>query len=222
MNNIIGGIKMEMKVYGIFTKRKGFIYRTKTYLQFGESDKIIGSCVLCNPGSSVPKDPIEKEELLNYTGDNDYVFKGELVPDTTMKQLCKILENVGWDKLGINENGGRFLIHNIFTLRNGNMNHAIKEFENQDIDKELLFKDYKDYMELEESIPWTLKGWGCEDKVVIRNKKRKWLRLLNEKEALAIGYKHKDDPHYYHPAPHLKGQKEECLEVLTRKIKAIL
>ncbi|WP_139903447.1 hypothetical protein [Clostridium thermarum] len=37
-------------MYGTFVKYGMGIYRPATYLQWGNSENIIGACVMCNPG----------------------------------------------------------------------------------------------------------------------------------------------------------------------------
>lgn len=82
---------MGIKAYGKFIKKDGFIYRTHTHLQFGESDNIIGACVLCNPGSSSPIDKKQESNLLIYKGENQYEVQGELKLDDMMEQLAHVL-----------------------------------------------------------------------------------------------------------------------------------
>lgn len=63
---------MTFKAYGTFIKKDGFIYHTDIYLQFGESENIIGACVLCNPGSSYFMDKNEEEKLVGHVGESKY------------------------------------------------------------------------------------------------------------------------------------------------------
>lgn len=217
ISRIKGGSLMGIKICGKFTKRKDFIYRTDTYIQFGESDEIKGSFVLCNPGSSSLKDIEEQKKLKDYEGVEDYIITGELKEDPTMEQLIKILKGIGLDK-----KEGRFPIYNIFTLRNGNMDSAIKEIKGEDTDKELLDKDFHDFMESEMSIPWTVVGWGCKSDGNLNRIKKKWLEYLEENDVDFIGYKHDNNPHYYHPRPQIKKKKEEYLEIITEKLGSLL
>lgn len=195
---------MNIQVKGTFTKRKGFIYRTETFIQFGDCEEIIGSCILCNPGSARLDNKKEQKELEDYFDEDDYIVTGKIYEDDTIKQLIKILKRSEACK-----DGGRFLIHNIFTLRNGNMDKALKEFIDTNIDKDLLYKDYDDYIKLQKDIPWTLVGWGCKDNKALNSIKRQWLYNLGENKVTTLGYRHDKDPHYYHPLP--RG-KSKCLE----------
>ena len=65
---------MASRVFGKFIKKNGYIYRTDTYMQFGDSDDIIGGCVLCNPGSSTLKD---SELWRNREYETDYEYNSQ-------------------------------------------------------------------------------------------------------------------------------------------------
>lgn len=195
---------MGFKVYGKFIKKDSFIYRTDTYMQFGESEDIIGACVLCNPGASSFKDKSEEEKLQRYAGEREYEGEGELKPDATMKQIGEILKNAYDDKLE-----GKFMIFNTFTIRNSNMSEAKKLLKDSAVDKELLFIDYNRYKDKYSEIPYILVGWGCEDYKNLKNEKNKWLSFIKEKNITYIGIQAKKPPHYYHPLPHIKEKQEE-------------
>lgn len=204
---------MDIQVKGTFTKRKGFIYRTETFIQFGDCEKIIGSCILCNPGSARLEDKEEQKKLEDYCRDNDYIIKGKIYEDATMKQLIEILKISKACK-----DGGKFLIHNIFTLRNGNMDKALKEFVDPSIDEELLYKDYNDYTALQDQIDWTLIGWGCKDNKVLNNIKREWINNISENEVSTIGLKHHKDPHYHHPLPMIYDKRKEYVNIASAQL----
>ncbi|MBB6697275.1 hypothetical protein [Clostridium algidicarnis] len=208
---------MEIKICGKFTKRKGYIYRTDTYFQIGQPENVKGAFILCNPGSSSFEDPEKQKKLEGYEGEDDYIDTGKLKADPVMKQLINILKVSGLDK-----EEGRFPIYNTFTLRNGNMDSAIKDFNDTNMDKELLHKDFYDFIDNKDRIPWTIVGWGCKDNRRLNSIKRGWLDYLNTKEVNFIGYEHKKSPHYYHPRPHIKEKQEEYLEIITKKLKNLL
>ena len=208
---------MNIQVKGTFTKRKGFIYRTETFIQFGNCEKIIGSCILCNPGSARLDDKKEQENMEDYFDEDDYIVTGKIYKDATMKKLIEILKRSEACK-----DGGKFLIHNIFTLRNGNMDKAIKEFIDPNIDENLLYKDYDDYIKLQKEIDWTLIGWGCKENKVLNNIKRQWMDNLHENKVKIIGCEHKIKPHYYHPRPQLKLKQEEYIDLASRQIVDLL
>ena len=208
---------MKHKIYGNFSKKNGFIYRTETYIQIGESKDIIGSCVLCNPGSAKLHDPIEQKKLEDYEENYDYPSRMRATEDDTMKQLIKIIKGSG-----LYEDGGRFLIHNLFTLRNSNMTEALIQMKDPNIDRNLLYKDYVDYINIQKEIPWTIIGWGCENNAALKGKKNEWLEYINENKVINIGYKHKNMPHYYHPLPRGHSKRKNYVEIMVDQLNNLL
>lgn len=208
---------MNHRIFGRFTKTKGFIYRTDTFIQFGDSEEIIGSFALCNPGSSRLDDSKEQKRLEEYNGHDDYIVEGELKSDPAMKQLIKIIE-----KSNALEKEGRFMIYNLFTLRNAKMSEALKQFIDPNIDKELLEKDYKDYRAMKNKLPWTLIGWGCKDDLKLNKMKIKWLDYIAENKLNKLGYKHKKSPHYYHPLPMVFKKRIEYIEYIVPKLDELI
>lgn len=204
---------MEYKILGTFTKSKGFIYRTNTYIQFGDSEEIIGSCVLCNPGSSRLEDMEEQRRLEEYEEKDNYVVTGELKSDPTMKQLIKIL--MGTKSI---EKNGKFLIYNLFTLRNPKMEDAIKAFSQSNINLKLLYKDFEDYKSLKSILPWILIGWGCKDNPSLNKTKREWANYITDNNLKHNGYDHYQSPHYYHPLPNLVSKRIEYVEHIIPKL----
>lgn len=81
---------MDFKVYGKFVKKGDFIYRTDTYMQFGESEDIIGACVLCNPGASSFKDKSEEEKFM--------IFNTFTIRNSNMSEAKKLLKDSAVDK----------------------------------------------------------------------------------------------------------------------------
>lgn len=208
---------MNYKIYGTFTNNKGFIYRTDTFIQFGESEQIIGSCVLCNPGSSELHNENDQKRLEEYDGEDNLVIHDEAKEDSTMKQLIKIIK-------GVKEipEEGRFLIFNLFTLRNGNMDDALKQFKHHDIDRKLLYRDYEDYTNLKTNLPWVLIGWGCKNNSRLNKIKRQWLSDISESNLPNTGYEHKKSPHYYHPLPRIHSKKLEYMDYIISKLEKLV
>ncbi len=209
---------MEIKICGKFTKRKGYIYRTDTYIQIGKSKKLKGAFILCNPGSSSFEDSEKQKKLEAHEGEDDYYSDvGRLKADPTIEQLLKIIKGADLDK-----EGGKFPIYNIFTLRNGNMNSAIGNLDDINIDKELLQKDYYNFIDNKDRIPWNIVGWGCKDNKRLNGIKREWLDYLIANDVNFIGYEHKNRPHYYHPRPQIQEDREKYVKRLTKKLNNLL
>ncbi|MEJ6949380.1 hypothetical protein [Natronospora cellulosivora (SeqCode)] len=201
---------MEAKVYGTFIKKDGYIYRTDTYMQFGESDDIIGACVLCNPGSSTLKGKKLQRKLEQET---DYKFlHREVTKDKAMEQLEKILQESYSGRLL-----GKFIIYNILTLRNPNMDKTLQISNNETLDYELLHKDFEDCKVNSENIPWLLIGWGCKDNKKLDKLKEYWLKFIKEESFQHLGLKGKNEPHYYHPLPRIYIKQIEYRESIIKQ-----
>ncbi len=203
-----------MQAYGTFTKIGDYIYRTDTYLQFGDSENLIGACVLCNPGSAELGDKNEMKKLIEYNDSESYEISGELKVDPAMRQLIEILEGAYGKKLD-----GIFRIYNLFTLRNSDMKSAINCIKDNVVDPTMVFKDYDDFANesLDETL--VLTAWGVSDLKLLRDKKYSWLKLINKKNSKEIG-KLKEGPHYYHPTPHSHDDKKAFVRYIIDQYKA--
>ncbi|GAA1368389.1 hypothetical protein [Peribacillus frigoritolerans] len=187
---------MEPKAFGSFVKRGENIYRTSTFIQWGDSEESIGACLLQNPGSAT----LDKEltQLLNAVGSASGWIKAE---DPTMKQLVSVIEGIYGKNKPIS---GRLHIYNIFNLQNTKSEDAIDHFENlvhsgeYDITKPLVnINEFKLH-------PWILLGWGVKQEKKWKNFqliKEKWLKLIKETNVPSFGKKHEKKNEYYHPCP---------------------
>lgn len=184
------------KAFGAFVKRGDYTFRTSAYIQWGESEKSIGSCLLLNPGSAdFDKINSNLTTSLNTLGNAD----GEVNTDQTMKQLIKVVEGIYGTETPIN---GRFHIYNLFNLQNTENRHAIEQFENlvdcgeYDITSSLI-----PIAELK-SHPWIFFGWGVERNRRWKNLehiKESWRELISESNIPLFGKKHRQTDDYYHP-----------------------
>ncbi len=220
--------------YGKYAKRGGNIYRTSTYIQWGESAKSLGACLLLNPGSAT----LEKNLInrLDTCGSASGRIKSE---DPTMGQLINLIERIYRESKPIS---GRLYIYNLFNLQNPNSNKAVDEFE-QLVDSGMY--DVKESLVSSNELtshPWILLGWGVEYKAKWRNLKiikNKWKDLILQSKIPTFGKKHQDRDDYYHPCPLIptkrplmlndllniyleKVEKRTYIEMLNRKRYSIL
>lgn len=199
-----------MKAYGTFTKIGDYIYRTDTYLQFGETKDLIGACVLCNPGSAKAfEDSIEKR-LLSFQGPGNLVINDvRLKEDATMNQIKNILEGI----FSVDVKG-TFRIYNLFTLKEPKMNIAIKLKKSNELNEEMLYKDFEDFNKLQlDDEKILLRAWGVDDAKILRDLKRDWDRLISNTKAKKLG-KFKEESQYYHPLPRLQDHKIAFVEYI--------
>lgn len=211
-----------MKAFGTFTKIGNNIYRTDTYLQFGDKidkDKdLIGACVLCNPGSAEAFDKSKENELLNFNGPG--ILKLEKVcleVDPTMEQLQAILEGIYGSNLK-----GIFRIYNLFTLRNPKMTEAIKCIKEGNVDTSMIYKDFDDFMiyQLENRFKdkLILKAWGVDDTKLLRELKCKWDKSIDEISVRTFEkFKELSESQYYHPLPRLHKDRKAFVEYIINQ-----
>ncbi|MYL64185.1 hypothetical protein GLW07_12565 [Bacillus hwajinpoensis] len=107
--------------YGSFKKAGGNIYRTSAYIQWGNSDKSLGACLLLNPGSAA------LEESLEEIFDKHGIASGSIrSTDPTMNQLIALVEKIYQSERVLS---GRLDIYNLFNLQNTSAYEAINQFE---------------------------------------------------------------------------------------------
>lgn len=199
------------KVYGTFTKRGDHTFRTSAFIQWGESVKSIGACLLLNPGSAdFSKINPDLKGILN----TSFKAEGEIKPDPTMKQLILLLEGIYGQE---NLIAGRFHIYNLFNLQNAKSIHAVDQIETIIHSGEYKIKESLITVNELQSHPWLLIGWGVEQKANWKNLeqiKDSWLNLIKESKIPTFGKKHKDSKNYYHPCPLIPTRRPDMLNDL--------
>lgn len=203
----------RVRAYGTFIKNGGNTFRTDTYIQFGKSNNIIGTCVLCNPGSSsLLNMDTEQQELL----DKGYVVTGEIIKDNTIKQLQVIIEQTYGQALE-----GNLLIYNLFTLKNAEMKKATTMLSKVNFDEDILYKDFEKYKRQASFLPWVLIGWGCEDSSKVNKEKRKWLQYIKKNRFVYLGIEGKKEPHFLHPLQKIKSELDKYQAEIVDKFKSL-
>lgn len=199
------------KAYGSFVMNNGYIFRTGAYLQWGKSDQIIGSCVLCNPGKSMLKNITLTQKNQLAMGET---AEGEIEIDPTMGQIKRIIEGVNRGKT-IN---GCVRIYNIFTVRNTKMDKISDIVNSPDIDKSILYKNFEDFSQSFKTTPWVLIGWGCEKSELVTLKKQQWLDFIKKEKIKYLGIPGKKAPHYLHPLPPNFYKMQEYTEAIIEQL----
>ncbi|MGE7687750.1 hypothetical protein ACQKMI_00920 [Lysinibacillus sp. NPDC097214] len=209
------------KAYGTFIKRGSNIYRTSAYIQWGDSEKSIGACLLLNPGSAT----LDNELIysLDTLGSASGWIKTE---DPTMEQLISFIEKIHEKNQLIS---GRLHIYNLFNLQNTKSVNAIDQFEElfssgeYDISESLVTTN--DLV----SHPWILLGWGVKQEKRWKNLqyiKDKWSELILESKIPTFGKRHAKKNDYYHPCPLIPTQRplmvEDLVAIYTKKFVANL
>ncbi|MEF9951737.1 MAG: hypothetical protein RR840_04850 [Clostridium sp.] len=204
---------MSVKGYGTFYKVNGDVVRTDTYIQFGDSSDIIGSFVMCNPGSSKNED-VNIQRLKE-----GEVLQGELSIDPTMDKLINIVNMVYGNP------NGRVNIYNLFINRNPDMDSA-SSYLRDNYESELVTTDFNKFKNDIDRIPWVVLSWGCKKNTLVDKLKKIWLKYLDNIEGLKCGVlstskDNKEQIHYYHIKPKI-GNGLEIAATIAEQIKEII
>lgn len=196
--------------YGTFIKRGSNIYRTSAYIQWGNSVKSIGACLLLNPGSATLDNNLSN--LLETTG----VAKGKIkTEDPTMEQLISFIEKINKRNHQIS---GRLHIYNLFNLQNTKSENAIGQFEELVSSGEYEITESLVASNELESHPWILIGWGVKRERAwknLENIKDRWKELIKEAKVPFFGKMHAKRNDYYHPCPLIPTKRPLMVEDLV-------
>ncbi|WP_163195346.1 AAA family ATPase [Clostridium thermarum] len=176
-------------MYGTFVKYGMRIYRAATYLQWGNSENIIGACVMCNPGIAA----LEARGLYIHGPINEgREFIGVIKPDEAILHVIKFVEKLyQGEKLE-----GTLYIYNLFSLLDAPSTIFELESAAEEVNREVLFKGYRDYILNSDKIPWTLLAWGCDNRKAVYKQKVKWLNYIKKNNIPYFGIEAVEYPGY--------------------------
>jgi hypothetical protein len=203
----------KFRAYGQFLKRGEHIYRTSAHLQWGDSTKSLGCCVLLNPGSAT-LEKVAPELYSRLLADGK--AHGQVIPDPTMNQLATLLERIYGQSLE-----GQFKIYNLFWLQNTDDQEAIEQYVELVAREEFQFDESLiELVELKQH-PWVLLGWGVKKHkrhwhpfVQIKDK---WVTLIQTSGVPCFGKAHpkqKSGYYYYHPCPQIPTHRPQIINDL--------
>lgn len=193
----------EFQAFGTYYRSNGHLCRKAAYLQFGHSNKSIGSTIMLNPGKADFKDNIHVLD--------DREVSGEIVPDKTMLRLAEILQQSSKVPLD-----GRFHIYNLFALQNTSSKEAVKQdswlkeatLKNIDIINQFQLEDH----------PWVLLAWSTEKGATLQKLKEQWLTVIEESNIKVFGIKAKGKHMFYHPYPRIPTHKERYFQKIIEQM----
>ncbi len=199
----MGTSKQAVKGYGVFTKKGNYVYRTEAYLQWGLSEKTIGTVIMLNPGTASEKGRLIENELQCF----------EVNLDPTMHTIVSVINKAYKDQ----PLEGRVYIYNLFALQNPRDREAIHLYNELWSTNEPLICDLP--MAKEELLQrfnegsWIWLAWGCEESSKrLRDKKELFFNLVNESNAKIIGLKGNSKLKYYHPLARIPRKNEKFVE----------
>lgn len=200
----------QPQAFGTFLLTEKNTFRTSAFIQWGDSKKSLGSCLLLNPGSAHLNKNIPDTELSTMNE-----IPQRIQTDPTMKQVIKLVQCIYHSEDVIE---GRLHIFNLFNLQDATSVSAIEKFENLVNNKEYNVNCHLTSIEDLRTHPWILLGWSLQRNtrwVNLEEAKRLWRVRIAESGIPVFG---KQDPvsrNYYHPNPHLHSKKTEILKELT-------
>lgn len=204
-----------MKAVGTFIKKGSRIFRSEAYIQWGDTENIIGTVIMLNPGRARLK--IERLE-------ENQAIQDEIIIDPTMESLIKLIEELYENNLPIQ---GRLYIYNLFPLQNTQSDEAIRIFEQLWNENEPLVKSFPKersaLLNQFKNSPWILLGWGCgRSSENLDYIKEEWLKLARQSDAQIIGKKGRTNLDFYHPRPRLQPQQIEYRKDIKMQFKQLL
>ncbi len=196
---------MKKSAYGFYEKRGDYVFRKSAYIQWGESEKSLGSCLLLNPGGAYLIDA----QLLEKEGKAE----GEITLDPTMKQLVKLIERI-YEMKPIE---GRLYIYNLFPLQHTKKGEAIRRFSDLVNKKTVSIEETLPSINELRRHPWVLLGWGIlsENLTSLNLVKNRWLSHIEEAGVPSFGKLHTNQRDYYHVRPQLAADANELLDELV-------
>jgi SpoVK/Ycf46/Vps4 family AAA+-type ATPase len=199
-------------VYGTFVKYGRGIYRSATYLQWGNSEKLIGACVLCNPGIAV----LEARGLYIHGPINEgREFTGVIKPDDALIQIIKLVEKLyEGEKLE-----GTLYIYNLFSLLDAPIAIFDSVITDERINREVLFKGYCDFILHSYKFPWTLLAWGCDNRNAVYEQKLRWLKYIKDRNIPVIGIEAVEYPGYLSLSGYGQVISEKYIEALVNEFR---
>jgi len=119
---------MNMQCFARWFKdeESGLCFRDQTILQFGNSWDLLASFILLNPGSALPKDMEQQDELLGskslpyFISPKDGHYYNFTI-DRLMRDVIQLYKQ--------SHAGGVIKIYNLFNLKNQHSGQAVKQFK---------------------------------------------------------------------------------------------
>lgn len=201
----------QPQAFGTFVKRYGKIFRTSSYIQWGESRQSLGAVLMLNPGSA---EFGKMNPKMGLRLDQFGAAMGKIHPDQTMDQLIRLV-----DQFYESRPSGRLQIYNLFNLRGAYAEKAIKDFEELVVHDRITLEEALASIGELQNHPWILIGWGLHRKnkwKFLQKTKDLWLEQIRTAGIPFFGSQN-DRGDYYHPAPLLKTERDHLLSELTEQ-----
>lgn len=198
--------------YGSFVKYGIDIFRTATYLQWGNSDRLIGACVMCNPGIAV----LEARGLYIHGPVNEgREFTDVLRNDKTLLQLAKIVEGLYKDE----KLEGILYVYNLFSLLDAPGELFEGTMKNVHVHKDIIFRGITDFLKYSSKFPWLIIAWGYDNRPGVYHEKMRWLEFIKNNEVPFVGIRAVEYPGYIHPLLPGEWSQQKYIDDILKQFK---
>jgi hypothetical protein len=209
---------MIVKASGTFNAFDSKIFRSDSYIQWGDSSKTIGLVIMLNPGSSRLANNTDWDTFIHRCErGEEFSQSGDLEMDPTMNSIHHILSTSNPELEGV------LHIYNLFNYRWGKSNEAIRTYS-------WLLQDsrYHSYLHSPlpplESFPWIWTAWSVESGASINSRKKHIIKKLSGTNRIALYSSQKDhqtrkELFCYHPCPQQKAKREWVQSEMIKEFK---
>ena len=195
----------HINAQGTFIRSGDFVFRTKAELRFGEGNGQRLLLIGLNPGSC---QLLHKNEWDAFLQQEKRSVTGEIALDPTMKQIAKIIEEAD------PAFSGTLHMLNLFNLRNGNIDSALKEYHKLKLDPNilpLLETNFESDISFSQySCDWL--GWSQHSHSELNLRKKSVRHQLEMGKVPVIARYRNDNPkdhHVWHFKPLMKKHADE-------------
>lgn len=210
-NELLEEFEVEASFYNITIGDQTFECRNQAKVKRKsiETDEFDAIFVLVNPGSCNPLD--KNFEISEIDPRNDLIPFVKAKSDSTQWQIMRLMKLKEWDQVNI---------INLSDLCSGSLKifrAKLAEAESLSFHHHSIFSDERQ-KELKKILDANkgpvILGWGTER--FIKNKANEVLQ--NHLIVNYIGWRHSDDPYYFHPNQRLKARKIEWLKNIEKML----
>jgi hypothetical protein len=197
---------IHVKATGTFVKRAGHIFRTSAELSFGHGKGKKVLLIMLNPGSSRLADDSEWSKMEM----EDVCINGFIELDSTMQNVCNIIQDAD------PKFNGTITITNLFNLRCGNMDDALKTYgalKGLSLYEQVLETDFDSFSENQGPFSCYWLAWSVRE-----------LKILFKKYNPVAKFKNDDmnNVHVWHARPLIKEQAIQYNQYITPRLRQVL
>lgn len=202
----------QPKAFGSFILRRGIVFRTSAYIQWGRSGKSLGALLLLHPESI---EFAQMSDSLASRLKNNGAAMGAIHTSATMDQLIRFVEHVYSGRSGLE---GKLHIYCLFQKTGANDEQVIAAFESLAETGSVPITQSLVTVDELRTHPWLLIGWGTAFNKQWKHLaaiKSKWLDQIRKSGIPTFGIMNRNGD-YDHPCPPIASERPIILRELIR------